>query len=90
MKKKSTSPQPPVSLHPTEEEIRDYARHLYVQSGCLPGRDQDNWLEAEACLRANIPKHRSHARLHQHLNPARTEDAAVVACAAIDAKHLAA
>lgn len=35
---------------PTEEEIRERAHLLYVQSGWLPGRDLDNWLEAEAFL----------------------------------------
>jgi hypothetical protein len=50
----------------TEEDIRDYAYHLYVQSGCAPGRDLDHWLEAKACLSACIPKARSHARLHHH------------------------
>jgi len=30
-----------------EEEIRQVAFELYVKSGCIPGRDLDNWLEAE-------------------------------------------
>lgn len=38
-------------LEPTDEEIRDYAYHLYEQSGCLPGRDLENWIEARDCLR---------------------------------------
>ena len=87
MKKKTASPHPPVVHHPGEDEIRDYAHHLYVQSGNLAGRDTDNWLEAEACLRSNIPKHRSHALLHHHLNP--PGDAASIACAALDIKNLA-
>ncbi len=37
---------------PTEEEIREYAHLLYIKSGWLPGRDLDNWLEAEAYLTA--------------------------------------
>ena len=36
----------------TEEDIRAYAAHLYEQSGRVAGRDLDNWLEAEQCLRA--------------------------------------
>ena len=40
----------------SEDDIRDYAYHLYVQSGCIPGRDLDHWLEAKACLNACIPK----------------------------------
>jgi len=65
MKKK---PAPPtVFPGPAEDEIRDYAYHLYVQSGSVPGRDLDNWLEARACLGACIPRARSQARLHHHL-----------------------
>ena len=67
MKKKTASPHPPVVHHPGEDEIRDYAHHLYVQSGNLAGRDTDNWLEAEACLRACIPAAQSQGRLHHHL-----------------------
>jgi hypothetical protein len=51
---------------PSAEDVREYAYHLYVQSGCVPGRDQDNWLEAEACLREGITKGESHKRLHRH------------------------
>jgi hypothetical protein len=57
-----SSPAP--ALLPPEDAIRDYAYHLYEQSGRAPGHDLDNWLEAEACLKANIPVHRSRARLH--------------------------
>jgi len=35
---------------PTEDEIREYAHHLYVQSCWVNGRDLDNWLEAERAL----------------------------------------
>lgn len=42
---------PPVSLRsPTEAEIREYAHELYIKSGWIPGRDLENWLEAEAHL----------------------------------------
>ena len=71
MKTKSkTIPTP--RRDPTEEEIRDYAFHLYEMSGCLPGRDLDNWLEAKACLEADVPRPRAQARLHhdQHRAPA--------------------
>jgi hypothetical protein len=61
------SPVPPLSPV-SEEDIRDYAYHLYLQSGCVAGRELDNWLEAEACLRSQIPIERSHLRLHRHLN----------------------
>ncbi|MCX7988107.1 MAG: DUF2934 domain-containing protein [Thermodesulfovibrio sp.] len=29
------------------EEIRQVAYEIYIQSGCIPGRDIDNWLQAE-------------------------------------------
>ena len=53
---------------PSEDDIRDYAYHLYRQSDCAPGHDLANWLEATACLQANIPADRSGTRLHEHLN----------------------
>jgi len=56
----ATAPQP------REDEIRDYANHLYIQRGSLNGHDRDDWLEAEACLRANIPKESSRTRMHHH------------------------
>ena len=59
----------PLSLpKPSEDDIRDYAYHLYQQGNCAPGHDLDDWLEATACLKANIPAHRSGTRLHQHVN----------------------
>jgi hypothetical protein len=60
-------PAAPITA-PSEDDIRDYAYHLYQQSRCVPGHDVDNWLEATACLKANIPAHYSHSRLHQHVN----------------------
>ncbi len=51
---------------PSEDEIRDYANHLYVQRGAANGHDRDDWLEAEACLRADIPKEASRTRMHHH------------------------
>lgn len=59
----------PVSAPPaaTDDDIRDYAYHLYVQSGSVPGHDLDNWLEARACLSACIPPEQSNSRLHHHL-----------------------
>lgn len=53
---------------PCDEQIRAYAYHLYEQSNCAPGRDVENWLEAAACLRANIPARESGMRLHRHLS----------------------
>ena len=72
MKNKSISLLP--LPQPSEDDIRDYAYHLYQQGNCVPGHDLGNWLEATACLKANIPSHRSSTRLHQHVNePARGE-----------------
>lgn len=43
--KKSPIPEP------TELEIQRAAYHLYVESGCTPGRDLDNWLAAKELLK---------------------------------------
>jgi hypothetical protein len=62
----------------TEAEIRDYAQHLFEQSGRIPGRDLDNWLEAKACLEAHIPRHLTHLRLHRHRHPVPVDTVDVV------------
>ncbi len=36
----------------SHEEIAQHARRLYEQSGSAPGRDVENWLQAEAQLLA--------------------------------------
>lgn len=54
----------PVHHQPGENGIREYAFHLYEQSGCAPDRDLDNWLEAIACLNADIPHHLSASHRH--------------------------
>jgi len=64
---KTISP-PPAPAKLNDEVIRDYAYHLYEQNSCAPGHDLDNWLEATACLNANIPTNRSGTRLHWHVN----------------------
>ena len=64
MKSKKSEPVPVPA--PTEDEIRDYAQHLYEQSGRQPGHDEENWFEAKACLEANIPKQDTRRRLHRH------------------------
>ena len=35
---------------PTHQEIAERARAIYEKSGRLPGRDEQNWLQAEAEL----------------------------------------
>ncbi len=37
---------------PTHDEIASRAQKLYAESGRAPGRDEQNWLEAERQLRA--------------------------------------
>lgn len=63
MKANMNTPTPVRTL--SESDIRDYAYHLYLQSGCIPGRDLDNWIEAEARLRGSIPVERSQTRLQK-------------------------
>lgn len=36
-----------ISREKLEEKIRQLAYEIYVQSGCIPGKDLDNWLQAE-------------------------------------------
>ena len=36
---------------PTHEQIAQRAQELFERSGRIPGRDVENWLEAEAQLR---------------------------------------
>jgi hypothetical protein len=67
MKTESTSSAACADSCQCEDQVRDYAYHLYEQSNRAPGRDLENWLEASACLRARIPARESGARLHRHL-----------------------
>ncbi len=53
----------PAGPTPTEAEIRAYAHELYIHSGWLPGRDLDNWLQAEAHLTA-IAQHAATVTLY--------------------------
>ncbi len=39
----------------TQGQIAERARTLWLASGCRSGRDEQNWLEAEAQLRAELP-----------------------------------
>jgi hypothetical protein len=61
-----TSQPPANASQPSVDEIRDYANHLYLQHGSVNGHDADDWLEAEACLRAGVPKEASRTRMHHH------------------------
>lgn len=57
---------PALAPKPSEGEIRDYANYLFVHRGAQHGHDQDDWLEAEACLNACIPKESLRTRMHHH------------------------
>ena len=58
MKSNSAHPAP---ARPTEAEIRAFAHEIYIRSGWLPGRDLENWLEAEAILTAERQLQAHHA-----------------------------
>ena len=38
----------------TREQIAERAEAIWQASGCLPGRDEQNWCEAEAQLKAKL------------------------------------
>jgi len=58
----STLSSAPVQ-EPGDDAIREYAYHLYQQGSGEPGHEVDDWLEATACLKANIPSHSAVGRL---------------------------
>ena len=55
-------PQPDLTPVLRQDDIRDYAEHLYEQGGRMPGHDLDNWLESEACLRCHLRPSRAERR----------------------------
>jgi hypothetical protein len=44
----------PIS-EPSEQDVQKEAYLLYIASGCVPGRDLDNWLAARARLASSRP-----------------------------------
>jgi hypothetical protein len=38
------------------EQVAQRAREIWIQKGCKPGQDEQNWLEAEAQLRAEAAR----------------------------------
>ncbi|MFY9925878.1 MAG: DUF2934 domain-containing protein [Opitutaceae bacterium] len=68
MKKQAKAKGPRARSEPAENDIRVYAYHLYLQGNRAPGHDTEDWLEAKACLKANIPSTVSRTRLHRYLN----------------------
>ena len=43
-----------MSAQPTHEQIAERAKALWKAGGCKPNRDQENWLEAEKQLKAEM------------------------------------
>ena len=50
----------PATTEPSEAEIQKLAYHLWLEGGCRPGVELDNWLAAKELLR-----HR-HGHIHGH------------------------
>ena len=47
--KSNVNPEP--EALPTEEQIRNRAHEIYIESGRQPGTELENWLQAEKELR---------------------------------------
>lgn len=41
---------------PTYEQIAQRAQEIWTKKGCLPGQDEQNWLEAERQLKAELAR----------------------------------
>jgi hypothetical protein len=41
---------------PTNEQISQRAQEIWKKKGCLPGQDEQNWLEAERQLVAELSR----------------------------------
>jgi Protein of unknown function (DUF2934) len=55
-KTKNTVPAPAVTLEPTREEIAVRAYLVWEKNGRQPGREHENWLQAEAEIRAEYQR----------------------------------
>ena len=75
MKSNSAHPAPD---HPTEAEIRAFAHEIYIRSGWLPGRDLENWLQAEAILTAERQLQALHAPRAAHVHAHARHDHALM------------
>lgn len=53
-KKKSVTVEEPARNGPTYEQIAERAYEFYLARGETPGHDMDDWLRAEAELRAEL------------------------------------
>lgn len=68
--KKNTAPKV-IPLEPGEDDIRECAYRIYLQSGCIPGHDLENWLNAKSQLEAKLARHA--ARRARSQRPRREE-----------------
>lgn len=48
------TPQTTSGKAPTYDQISQRAREIWTKKGCLPGQDEQNWLEAERQLKAEL------------------------------------
>jgi hypothetical protein len=46
----------PTIKGPTHEQVSKRAHDIWVKKGSKPGQDEQNWLEAEAQLRAELAR----------------------------------
>jgi len=44
------------AVTPTYEQIAQRAAEIWKKKGCLPGQDEQNWLEAERQLKAELAR----------------------------------
>ncbi len=51
-----TAPRSMGAKSPTYDQIAQRARELWTKKGCLPGQDEQNWLEAERQLKAELSR----------------------------------
>jgi len=59
----ATAPRPTVAATPSGtgatpsyDQIAQRAQELWKKKGCLPGQDEQNWLEAERQLKAELAR----------------------------------
>lgn len=59
----ATAPRPTTTAAPSTkagapsyEQIAQRAQEIWTKKGCLPGQDEQNWLEAERQLKAELAR----------------------------------
>ncbi|MGE5296645.1 MAG: DUF2934 domain-containing protein [Solirubrobacterales bacterium] len=59
----ATAPRPTATVTPSTkvatpsyEQIAKRAEEIWKKKGCLPGQDEQNWLEAERQLKAELAR----------------------------------